>query len=109
MQAAHKYARTQFPRSMSYAERLAEGLKYAWFERNNFKFFTDEDGANKPLVDRTSDKERAQIDFCKRTNVPLFALNFCSCGRDVYSGYSLEYVSNNHVTGCPFCHRSFVA
>lgn len=55
----------------------------------------------------------AQRNLCRAREVPMFAPanGICTrCGKDIYSkgGYSVGRASISHITGCPFCHRSFV-
>lgn len=58
----------------------------------------------------------AQEEYCRRNNAPHFAPNAnidyrCyHCGRNIYGrgGWSVEYAAKHLVTGCPFCHYSFV-
>ena len=50
--------------------------------------------------------------YCKRNNKPYFAppSGFCpSCGMNIYAPGGVPFASAGaiHVTGCPFCHRSF--
>ena len=58
----------------------------------------------------------AQAKYCKDHHDPHFAPEdgFCwSCGNQIYAsangsrGESLEYASNELITGCPHCHRSY--
>ena len=56
--------------------------------------------------------KKAQKKYCKEKEYPLFAPidGVCwSCGKNIYcvNGISVEHASNNLITGCPFCHRSF--
>ena len=52
----------------------------------------------------------AQIKYCLENKLPLFMSRsgLCwACHGQLMNYYSLEYVSNNLITGCPYCHRSF--
>ena len=53
----------------------------------------------------------AQSDFCKIKSYPHFApTRYCfACRKDIYSegGYSVKEAGETHITGCPFCHRSY--
>ena len=62
----------------------------------------------------------AQNKYCKDNSVILFAPYdgecFC-CGRQIYEprklgdeirGYTIKEASETLITGCPFCHRSYV-
>lgn len=61
----------------------------------------------------------AQKKYCKEKRYPHFAPSggHCwSCGRNIYepkenkygtTGITLEQASNQLVTGCPHCHRSY--
>lgn len=58
--------------------------------------------------------QKAQIEFCKKHNVPLFApqdpLTQCfRCQKNIYGvgGVSVGAASRMHITGCPFCGASF--
>ncbi len=56
--------------------------------------------------------KKAQKNYCKEKVYPLFAPKdgVCwNCGKNIYcvNGISVEQASNNLITGCPFCHRSF--
>ena len=55
----------------------------------------------------------AQDKYCEELRFPHFApyRGICyTCGMQIYSngGYSVEYASKHLVTGCPFCHVSYV-
>ena len=60
--------------------------------------------------------EMAQIKYCEERNLPLFAPpgGLCFyCGRSVYirgpgNISAVEWAGRDHLTGCPFCHRSFL-
>lgn len=55
----------------------------------------------------------AQKKYCKDNNAPDFANlvsgNCWSCNRNIFQkgGISVEKASNQLITGCPFCHRSY--
>ena len=53
----------------------------------------------------------AQQQYCKEHKAPHFAPDdgFCySCGKQIYAnGRSVKYASENLITGCPHCHRSY--
>lgn len=62
----------------------------------------------------------AQKKYCEENKAPHFAPEdgFCySCGKQIYVDYnengftshgeSIEYASNELITGCPHCHRSY--
>lgn len=51
--------------------------------------------------------QEKQVEACKNDNVPNFVPSggICpSCHRQVYEADNLSYP----ITGCPWCHRSFV-
>ena len=52
-----------------------------------------------------------QREYCKEHNLPFFAPSdgYCwSCNRQIFDGSDENgYYSNHHITGCPFCHRSY--
>ena len=56
--------------------------------------------------------------FCALHRLPLFAppTGICwTCGKNIYynygpepgDAYTVARAGNEHITGCPFCHRSF--
>lgn len=53
----------------------------------------------------------AQKQYCRDNKAPHFAPEdgFCySCGKQIYAnGRNIEYASNELITGCPHCHRSY--
>ena len=56
---------------------------------------------------------KAQRDYCNRRNVPHFAPfdGICySCGANIYGprGISVEEAGARLISGCPFCHASYV-
>lgn len=61
-------------------------------------------------------KERidAQRKYCQANSLPMFAPGNGACpfcGRDIYSGpygYDEKRAGGTLITGCPYCHRSFV-
>ncbi len=58
------------------------------------------------------DKIKAQKEYCERTKTPFFAPTngICwRCGRQIFTEINLERAGNSLVTGCPFCHRSYVS
>lgn len=55
---------------------------------------------------------KAQETYCRKSKLPLFAplSGICyECGGDIYgtNGYSLKYASENLITGCPLCNKSY--
>ena len=57
-------------------------------------------------------KERikAQSELCKKDNFPMFAPQdgFCwSCGKQIFTERNDWRARNEHITGCPECHRSY--
>ena len=65
--------------------------------------------------------EKAQDEYCERNGKPNFAPygGYCfHCGQNIYSakvypngfvgGISVEEAGRKLITGCPFCHISFV-
>ena len=56
------------------------------------------------------EKITAQKEYTDKNNLPLFAPRngkcWC-CGNNIYDKISLEKASNDLITGCPFCFRSF--
>jgi len=58
------------------------------------------------------EKIEAQREYRKRTGSPCFAPDngICwRCSRQIFNAISLESASNHLVTGCPYCHRSYVS
>ena len=58
----------------------------------------------------TDKKRKAQIEYCKKTEVPRFAplKGHCfSCGRQIYDRIKYEKAANTLITSCPFCHVSY--
>lgn len=55
------------------------------------------------------DKAELQKQYCKQHDLPNFALNgrCFSCGRNVFQHYTAEEAATTHITGCPYCFRSF--
>lgn len=55
---------------------------------------------------------QAQKAACEEYETPMFVSDGqCpNCHRNVYDegGYSVEYASEHVITGCPWCHYSFV-
>lgn len=52
----------------------------------------------------------AQKQYCKDHKVPLFAPSngrCWNCGKIIYDRISLETAATTHITGCPYCHRSY--
>lgn len=57
-------------------------------------------------MDRIEEAKKAQERLCGEKQLPLFApySGVCwSCGRQIYE----ELDGTSHVTGCPYCHRSY--
>lgn len=55
----------------------------------------------------------AQYEYCQKNNRPLFAPTngYCpNCHNPIYimGGISVEEAESTHITGCPYCHVSFV-
>ena len=56
----------------------------------------------------------AQRQYCRANSVPMFAptTGFCpNCGRNIYDGpygYTEAKAGSTLITGCPYCHRSYV-
>ena len=56
----------------------------------------------------------AQMIFCSKHNLPMFAPSngICwRCGRNIYEGergVSVERAGAMLITGCPYCHRTYV-
>lgn len=60
---------------------------------------------------KESHKAIAQGKYCKANNLPYFAPvreNCSNCHRNVFAGYTMEQCKTTLITGCPFCHKSFV-
>ena len=59
---------------------------------------------------------KAQEEYCKKRGVPFFAPNqyigykCYRCNRNIYveGGISVEKARSELITGCPFCHYSYV-
>lgn len=55
-------------------------------------------------------KIKAQKEYCEKHNVPHFAPNdgvcWC-CNNQIYEHISIEKASNELITGCPCCNRSY--
>lgn len=58
---------------------------------------------------KNPDHVAAQENYCKAHSLRNWVnLGDCfSCHRNVFDAYSVTYVANNQITGCPYCHRSF--
>ena len=55
-------------------------------------------------------KRKAQIEYCKKMEVPRFAplKGHCfSCKRQIYDRIKYEKAANTLITSCPFCHVSY--
>lgn len=53
----------------------------------------------------------AQKELCTKKQWPLFspANGICwSCGKQIYNKISLYKASSELITGCPYCHHSYV-
>lgn len=55
----------------------------------------------------------AQEQYCGEKQLPRFAPadSICPhCGFSIYgkNGYSVEFASTHHITGCPYCRKSFL-
>ena len=55
----------------------------------------------------------AQYEYCARNNKPVFIpTNGCcpNCHNPIFiiGGISVEEAESTHITGCPYCHVSFV-
>jgi len=52
----------------------------------------------------------AQRKFCDSRQYPLFApVRSCpKCNSDIWSAIPIEKAASSLITGCPFCHYSFV-
>lgn len=51
----------------------------------------------------------SQKTFCEENKIPMFAPQdgFCfSCGQQIYTRKANQ-ASKEHITGCPYCHRSY--
>ena len=59
---------------------------------------------------------KAQEEYCDREDAPFFAPNgrifyrCYYCNKNIYSegGISVEDAGSRLITGCPFCHHSYV-
>lgn len=55
---------------------------------------------------------KAQRDYCERKNKPYFIPwgARCVCGFEIFGekGYTVEQAGKQLITGCPWCHRSFL-
>jgi hypothetical protein len=55
----------------------------------------------------------AQLRYCAQHNVPDFAPlrdGVCwNCDHNIFTegGISVEQAASTHITGCPFCHKSY--
>lgn len=79
---------------------------------------SDNEGENMTETYNRQAAIEAQEKYCSDHGIPRFAPRdgYCSaCTRNIYGitpdgnmrGYSVEYASKNHITYCPFCHRSY--
>lgn len=76
------------------------------------------------MTDNIKKAIEAQERFCEEHDVPRFAPHngYCfRCGNNIYNtrseysfdgkkveyGISVEQASTEHITGCPYCNRSF--
>ena len=54
------------------------------------------------------EKMKAQKEYCKKHDVPFFAPEQCyGCNRFFWDKITLEQATNEHITGCPYCGKSF--
>jgi len=55
------------------------------------------------------EKIKAQEEYCKKQNIPMFAPeDRCyGCNRNIWDKITLEQATNEHITGCPYCGKSF--
>ncbi len=63
------------------------------------------------MEDEIRDKINAQKIYCKNRKVPFFAPKdgVCeSCHRQIFNRISLDFASQRLITGCPYCHKSYV-
>jgi uncharacterized Zn-finger protein len=65
----------------------------------------------KTMVEIIQEKITAQKKYCETHQVPMFVhpRGLCwNCNRQVFEQITIEKAGSELVTGCPFCHRSFV-
>jgi len=56
----------------------------------------------------TDTKIKAQEEYCEKHKVPMFAPVLCyGCNRNIWEGITLEKATDEHITGCPYCGKSF--
>ena len=57
------------------------------------------------------DKKELQLEYCRLNGVPLYApySGVCwTCGNNIYEELDDETCSETLITGCPYCHTSFL-
>jgi len=61
------------------------------------------------LMNTIKSKVKLQEEYCEKNHVPFFApKDKCwSCNNNIWEAISEEKASNELITGCPYCHRSF--
>jgi len=54
-------------------------------------------------------KIKAQEEYCKKHNVPFFPpKDKCyDCKNKIWEKITLDQATNEHITGCPYCGKSF--
>ena len=60
-------------------------------------------------MEDTDTKIKAQEEYCEKHKVPMFApKDKCySCNRNIWDKITLEQATNELITGCPYCNKSF--
>lgn len=103
-------------KSIKYSSDKSEEDKFAFYDSFEGKLITqeliksfDNEFWNEEVRDCISAQER----YTKQNHDPRFAPEdgFCwSCGKQIYGGrgYDLHRASNELITGCPHCHRSYL-
>ena len=80
-----------------YAKRV---INYNFLENKNMV---------KTMVETISEKITAQKTYCETNGLPMFAPTNCYfCHRNIYEQISLKKASSELITGCPYCHRSYI-
>lgn len=90
-----------------------EEPKFAFYDSFEGKIITraliksfENDFWNENVRSAIADQEK----YCRDHNDPLFAPadGFChSCGKQIYTNGYEQRASNELITGCPHCHRSY--
>ncbi len=63
------------------------------------------------ISEENLEKAVAQYMYCQKRGIEQFVgvVGYCwHCDKQVYEEWDLESAASTLVTGCPYCHRSFI-